>query len=145
MTVTLEGSEWSAARPGSTLPPGKTRYPFYRRLGCPQGRSGRAENLVPAGIRSRTFQPVAQSLYRLSYPAHTLRSKVQNLPYELKFSTAVKQHDTYALVQRNRDKLNVYSWWNIFILVLIHLGFYSSSFFFHFAITLNMHSKNQIK
>ena len=29
-----------------------------------------AENLVPTGIRSRTVQPVAQSLYRLSYPAH---------------------------------------------------------------------------
>ena len=25
--------EWSAARPGRTLPAGKTRYPFYRRLG----------------------------------------------------------------------------------------------------------------
>jgi len=33
MTATLEGGEWSAARPGRTLPPGKTRYPFYRRLG----------------------------------------------------------------------------------------------------------------
>jgi len=42
--------EWSAARPGRTLPPGKTRYPFYRRLGGTQGRSGRAENLVPTGI-----------------------------------------------------------------------------------------------
>ena len=50
--------EWSAARPGRTLLPGKTRYPFYRRLGGPQGRSGRAENLVPTGIRSRTVQPV---------------------------------------------------------------------------------------
>ena len=40
------------------LPPGKTRYPLYRRLGGPQGRSGRAENLVPTGIRSRTVQPV---------------------------------------------------------------------------------------
>ena len=38
--------------------PGKTRYPFYRRLGGPQRRSGRAENLVPTGIRSRTVQPV---------------------------------------------------------------------------------------
>ena len=44
MTVALEGGEGSAARPGRTLPPGKTRYPFYRRLGGPQGRSGRAEN-----------------------------------------------------------------------------------------------------
>jgi len=53
MTAALEGGEWSAARPGRTLPPGKTRYPFYRRLGGTQGRSGRAENLVPTGIRSR--------------------------------------------------------------------------------------------
>jgi len=58
MTAALEGGERSAARPGRTLPPGKTRYPFYRRLGGPQGRSGRAENLVPTGIRSRTVQPV---------------------------------------------------------------------------------------
>ena len=58
ITAALEGGEWSAAHPGRTLPPGKTRYPFYRRLGGPQGRSGGAENLVPTGIRSRTVQPV---------------------------------------------------------------------------------------
>ena len=58
--------------PRPPLPPGKTRYRLYRRLGGPQGRSGRAENLVPTGIRSRTVQPVDQSLYRLSYPAHML-------------------------------------------------------------------------
>ena len=72
MTAALEGGEWSAARPGRTLPPGKTQYPFYRRLGGLQGRSGKAENLVPTGIRSRTVQPVAQSLYRLSYRAHII-------------------------------------------------------------------------
>jgi len=53
--------EWSATRTGRTLPPGKTRYSFYRRLVGPQGRSGRAENLVPTGIRSRTVQPVVSS------------------------------------------------------------------------------------
>ena len=53
MTAALEAGELSAARPDRTLPPGKTRYPFYRRLGGPQGRSGRAENLVPTGIESR--------------------------------------------------------------------------------------------
>jgi len=58
MTAALEGSEWSAARPDRILPPGKTRYPFYRRLGGPQGRSGGAENLVSTGIRSRTVQHV---------------------------------------------------------------------------------------
>jgi len=46
MTAARGGGEWSAARPGRTLRPGKTRYPFYRRLGGPQARSGRAENLV---------------------------------------------------------------------------------------------------
>ena len=78
MTAALKGSEWSAARPGRTLPPGKTRYPLYRRLGGPQGRSGRAENLVTTWIRSRTVHPVAQSLYRLSYPAHMNNTTAQN-------------------------------------------------------------------
>ena len=62
MTAALEEGEWSAARPGRTLPPGKTRYPFYRELGGPQGRSGRAENLVLTGILSRTVQLIV-SLY----------------------------------------------------------------------------------
>ena len=52
MTAALEGGEWSAAGPGRTLPPGKTRYPLYRRLGGPQGRSGQAEYLAPTGIQS---------------------------------------------------------------------------------------------
>ena len=76
MTAALEGCEWSAARPGRTLPPGNTWYPFYKRLGGPQGRCGRAENLVPTGIRSRTVHPLAQSLYRLSYPALYMKSYV---------------------------------------------------------------------
>ena len=57
-TAALEGDEWSAAHPACTLPPGKTRYPLYRRLGGPQDRSGRAESLFPTGVRSRTVQPV---------------------------------------------------------------------------------------
>ena len=58
MTTALEGGEWSAARPGRTLPPGKTRYPLYRRLGGPQGWSGRAENLALQEFDPRTVQPV---------------------------------------------------------------------------------------
>ena len=44
VNAALECGEWSAAHPGRTLPPGKTRYPFYRRLGGPQGWSEQAEN-----------------------------------------------------------------------------------------------------
>ena len=58
LLATLEGGEWSAARPGRTLPPAKTRYPLYRRLGGPQGRSGQAENLAPPGLDPRIVQPV---------------------------------------------------------------------------------------
>ena len=68
MTAALEGGEWSAARPDRTLPLGKTRYPLYRRMGGPQGRSGWAEKLAPPGFDPQTVQPVAQPLYRLSYP-----------------------------------------------------------------------------
>jgi hypothetical protein len=43
-----------------TLPPGKTRYPLYRGLGEPQGRSGRVRiNLATPGFDPRTVQPVA--------------------------------------------------------------------------------------
>ena len=49
---------WVVSSTPRTLPPGKTRYPFYRRMGGPEGRSGRAENLVPTGFRSRIVQLV---------------------------------------------------------------------------------------
>jgi len=89
MTAALEGGEWSAARPGRTLPPEKTRYPFYSRLGGPQGWSGRAENLVTAGIQSRTVHPVAQSLYRLSYRVHL------SVQYEVKIARNSNQSLSY--------------------------------------------------
>ena len=47
----------------AALPPGKTRYPWYRRLGGPQGRSGRVQKISPLPeFNPRTVQPVA-SLY----------------------------------------------------------------------------------
>jgi hypothetical protein len=33
--------------PWPSLPPGKTRYTLYRRLGGPQGRSGRVRKISP--------------------------------------------------------------------------------------------------
>jgi len=82
MTAALERSEWSAARPGRTLPPGKTRYALYRRLGGPQGRSGRTENLVPTGIRSRTVQPVVSRVYLTStFYNKTTDSQATRLDY----------------------------------------------------------------
>jgi len=46
-----------------------TRYPLYRRLGGPQGRSGRVRKISPTtGIRSPNRPARNESLYRLSYP-----------------------------------------------------------------------------
>ena len=55
--------------PAAFTPPGKTRYKLYRRLGGPQGRSGRAENIAPTGIRSPDRPVRSESLYQLSYRA----------------------------------------------------------------------------
>jgi len=44
----------------AALPPGKTQYPLYRRLGGPQGRSGWVRKIFPPpGFDPRTVQPVA--------------------------------------------------------------------------------------
>jgi hypothetical protein len=60
MITALEGGKGSGSRPGPSLPPGKTRYPLYRRLGGPQGRSGQVRKISPPpGFDPRTVQPVA--------------------------------------------------------------------------------------
>ena len=62
----------------SFRPPGKTRYPFYRRLGGPQGRSGQVGKISPStGIQSPDRPARSQSLCRLRYPAHTTSFKIQ--------------------------------------------------------------------
>jgi hypothetical protein len=53
----------------AALSPGETRYPSCRRLGGPQGRSGRARKISPlTGIRSPDRPACSESVYRLSYP-----------------------------------------------------------------------------
>ena len=44
----------------AVLPPGKMRYPLYRRLGGPQDRSGRVRKISPPpGFDPRAVQPLA--------------------------------------------------------------------------------------
>ena len=67
LTSALDGVGVQRHAPAA-LPPGKTRYPLYRRLGGPQGRSGHVrKNLAPTGIRSPDRPAGSESLYRLSY------------------------------------------------------------------------------
>jgi hypothetical protein len=52
--------EGSVSRPGRSLPPEKTRYPLYTRLGGPQGRPGQLRKISsPPGLDPRTVQPLA--------------------------------------------------------------------------------------
>ena len=44
----------------AALPPGKTRYPLYRRVVGPQGRSEKVRKISPPSVFDpRTVQPVA--------------------------------------------------------------------------------------
>jgi len=55
----------------AALPSELTRYSLYRRLGVPQGRSGRVWKISSLTEFRSPDPPVnTESLYRLSYPAH---------------------------------------------------------------------------
>ena len=62
----------------AALPRGKTRYPLYRRLGGPQGRSGRVRKIRPPPHRDSIPGPsspqwVAIPTQLLSYPGPRLQ------------------------------------------------------------------------
>jgi len=58
LTSSLDGVGVQGHAPAA-LPPGKTRYPLYRRLGGIQGPSGYVRKTSPLpGFDPRTFQPV---------------------------------------------------------------------------------------
>jgi hypothetical protein len=60
LTPALDEGGWSTPRPGRFTPGKETWYPLYRRLGGPQGRSGRVQKLSPPpGFDPWTVQPVA--------------------------------------------------------------------------------------
>ena len=85
MTMALEGGEGSASRPGRSLPRGKTRYPFYRRQGGTQGRSGQVQNISPTpGFDPRSVQPVASR-----YTNYATLPIFQYIYHYTKYSTAM--------------------------------------------------------
>jgi hypothetical protein len=56
---------WSTPRPGRFTPGKQTRYPLNRRLGGPQGRSGRGSKISPSTrIRSPDRSARSESLNR---------------------------------------------------------------------------------
>jgi hypothetical protein len=72
LALALEGGGgWLASRPGCFTPWKETRYPLYRRLGGPQGRSGRVPKILPPPrFDPGTVQPVASRYTDSAIPAH---------------------------------------------------------------------------
>ena len=54
----------------AALPPGKTRYPLYRRLGAPQDRSGQVRKISPPPGFDRIVQPVTSRYTDWAIAAH---------------------------------------------------------------------------
>ena len=62
------------------LHPGETRYPLYRRLGRPQGRSGGVRKISPTpGFDPRAVQPVASRYTDWAIAAHSLYTYTHSL------------------------------------------------------------------
>jgi len=89
----------------AALSPGKTRYPFYRRLGVQQGRSGRVRKISPPiGIQSPDPSSILYTHYFPSFTAncctllstssHYVRCAVHNSPKSNEFTTLALQNTT---------------------------------------------------
>jgi hypothetical protein len=77
MTTALEGGEGVSVTPRPLFTPGKDPVPIVQEAGWVPGAVWRgAENLAPTGIRSSDRAARSQSLYRLSYKAHSNHSVI---------------------------------------------------------------------
>ena len=71
LTLTLEGGGWLTPRPGRFTLGKEIRYPLYRSLGGPRGRSGQVRKISPSpAFDPRTVQPVARRCTNYATPAH---------------------------------------------------------------------------
>ena len=82
----------------AALTPGDTRYPLYRRLGGPQGKSGRVRKISPpTGIRSPDRPSPNETLYRLSYRGPSNNETYPSYNYKLRATKFVTRSDVYTI------------------------------------------------
>ena len=104
MTAALEGGEGSASRPGRSLPPGKTQYPLYRRLGGPQGRSGQVRKISPPpGFDPWTVQPVASRYTDYATRPTYNMSLAQNVAREIPLCMHISDRNSSQRWNKNAD------------------------------------------
>ena len=69
LTSAVDGGGWLTLHFGRLTPGKETRYQLYRRLGGPQGQSGRVQKISsPPEIDPRTIQPVASPCTYYAHP-----------------------------------------------------------------------------
>ena len=72
LTSALDASGWSTPRPCRFTAGKESQYPLYRRLNESKGRCGRVRKISSrTDIRFPDLPARSESLYRLSYPAHS--------------------------------------------------------------------------
>jgi len=104
MTTALEGGEGPASRPGRSLPPGKTRYPLYRRLGEPQGRSGQVRKISPPPeFERRNVQPVASRYTDYATRPTQITKAFRYIPSKY-LLTVIHQTDAIQPTYQNQNK-----------------------------------------
>jgi len=65
----------------AALPPGKTQYPLYRRLGGPQGQYGQVRKVSPPlGFNPRTVQHIASRYIDCAILANNMYTATNILP-----------------------------------------------------------------
>jgi len=106
LTLALDGVGGHRHTP-TVLPPAKTRYPLYRRLGGPQRRSGQVRKISPSsGFDPRTVQPVASrhtdwdiaARYLLSHFEKSVKCREYKIPPRLLSGTLVVLPSTFRLL-----------------------------------------------
>ena len=83
---------WPLPRSGRFTPRKEILYPFYRRLGGPQGRTGQVRKISPPpGFDPRTAQPVGSGYIDCAtYLSVTWPKSIQSMPSNLLFLRSLK-------------------------------------------------------
>jgi hypothetical protein len=88
--------------PAALYPRGKTRYPLYRGLGGPHGRSGQVRKISPPpGFDPRAVQPVA-SRYKDYATRPTGHTADENIIWHMRcaywITKAINTHSVYVIL-----------------------------------------------
>jgi len=82
----------------AALPPGKTRYPLYKRLGRPQGWSGQVQKTSPPPeFDPWTIQPVASHNTNCAIPAHNFWISLILFGFPQELSAPPQKYYTHTL------------------------------------------------